>query len=196
MDGGAKGTRVPKLSLKEGAGMTDRDRRFIDEYLVDFDAKNAAIRAGYAPNTAKDAAAWIHPEHPSKPSVRAQIERRMAELSRRAGVSAERVLTELARVAFADATDIVDPETGAMRADVARDDAAAVAGVHIKRGDDFTEYDVRMYDKLRALELLGRHLGLFTDNVNITEMPVIVDDTGEIGMDGKKLIGLRGIDQE
>ena len=83
-------------------------------------------------------------------------------------------------MAFADATDIVDPRTGAMRADVARDDAAAVAGVHIKRGDDFTEYDVRMYDKLRALELLGRHLGLFTDNVNITEMPVIVDDTGEI----------------
>ena len=168
--------------------MTDRERRFVDEYLVDYDAKNAALRAGYAPGTAKDASAWIHPAHPTKPRMRVALEKRMAELSRRAGVSAERVLTELARVAFADATDIVDPRTGRVREDVTRADAAAIACIHIKAGDDFSEYDVRLYDKIKALELLGKHLGMWQDNINISEQPVIVDDVST----DARMIGFKG----
>lgn len=157
--------------------MTDKDKRFVDEYLVDFDAKNAAIRAGYAVATARNASAWITPEHPAKPQLRELIDRKMAALSRRCGISAERVLQEIATIAFSNFEDAVDPQTGRIRKDAERIDLAAVAGIHVRFGDN-AEYDVRMYDKLRALELLGKRLNLFADNIEINgSVPVIVDDT-------------------
>lgn len=160
--------------------MTDRDLRFVDEYLVDFDAKNAAIRAGYTPATARNAYAWINTENgatPTKPRVRAEIDRRMAELSRRTGITAERVMMELARIAFADFTDVADAKTGAVNPTARRQDTAAIASVRVKKGDGFEEREVRLYDKTRALELIGKRLGMFTENVKLTgPLPVIVDD--------------------
>ena len=157
--------------------MNDRDLRFIDEYLVDYDAKNAAIRAGFTTATARNAAAWIDTEHPSKPMVRAEIDRRIATLSRRCGITAERVLKELARIAFANYEDAVDPETGKIRKDITRDDSAAIARTRSKVGEDFVENEVIMCDKLKALELLGKRLQLFTDQLEINgSLPVIIDD--------------------
>ena len=141
--------------------MTDRDLRFADEYLVDFCPKQAAIRAGYSEKTARNAAAWIKPDNPGKPALRALVDRKLAVLSRRTGVTAERVMMELATIAFANITDIVDPKSGKLLGDVSRIDAAAVAGFRIKTGEDFTERETKMYDKLKALELIGKHLGMF-----------------------------------
>ena len=160
--------------------MTDRDMRFVDEYMVDFDAKNAAIRAGYAPATARNAYAWINSENgatPTKPRVRAEIDKRMAELSRRTGITAERVMMELARIAFADITDVADIDSCKVIPQARRADTAAIASVRVKKGDDWTEREVKLYDKSRALELIGKRLGMFTDNVKLTgPLPVIVDD--------------------
>lgn len=160
--------------------MTDRDLRFVDEYLVDFDAKNAAIRAGYAPATARNAYAWINTENgatPTKPRVRAEIDRRMAELSRRTGITTERVMMELARIAFADITDVADPGSCTVNPAASRADTAAIASVRVKKGDDWEEREVKLYDKTRALELIGKRLGMFADNVKLTgPLPVIVDD--------------------
>ena len=165
--------------------MTDRDLRFADEYLIDYDAKNAAIRAGYSPKTARNAAEWIHAEHPKKPALRAMIDEKLAELSRRAGVSAERVMRELARIAFVDIGDVVDVETGGVRSDARRADRVAIAAVRVKKGSAGVEREVRMCDKTRALELLGKRLGLFTENVQLTAAaPVILDDAGEAREDG------------
>ena len=159
--------------------MTDRDLRFADEYIVDFCPKQAAIRAGYSEKTARNAAAWIKPDRPAKPALRALIDRKIADMSRRTGITAERVLRELATIAFADITDIVDPNTGKLLEDVARSDSAAVAGFRIKSGDDYTEYETKMCDKLKALELIGKHLGMFADNINVSgAVPVIIDDIG------------------
>lgn len=141
--------------------MTDRDLRFADEYLVDCDAKNAAIRAGYSPKTAQNASAWIRLPNPSKPQVRTLIDRKLAEMSRRTGVTAERVVKELAKVAFVDVSDIVDPATGRLLDNTERPDTAAVAGIRVKRGDAYDEYEVKLCDKMRALELLGKQLGMF-----------------------------------
>ena len=168
------------------ARLSDRDRRFADEYMIDFDAKNAAIRAGYSPKTAKDASMWIDPEHPKKPAVREEIERRMARASRRTGITADRILEELARIAFADITDVVDSD-GKMLDEIERVDSAAIMSVRVKRGDDYTEREVRMYDKTRALELLGKRLGMFRENVKIDgPVPVIIDDTHEDAQDPEK----------
>ncbi len=158
--------------------MRDKERIFVEEYLIDLNATQAALRAGYRPRTAAKAAEWIHPEHPSKPRLREYLEAALAERSRRTGVTADRVVRELARVAFADPLEIIDPQTGGLMAEIPRDDRAAIAGYRKKDGDDWTEREVKLADKTRALELLGRHLGMFTDNVKVekTEIPVIIDD--------------------
>lgn len=122
--------------------MKDQDRRFCEEYLIDVNATQAALRAGFAPATARNAYAWISGKNPKKPEVRAEIDRLMAERSRRIGVDADEVVQALAQIAFADGADD----------------------------------GVRTQERIRALELLGKHLGLFTENVKLqAERPVIID---------------------
>lgn len=160
--------------------LSDRDTIFADEYLIDLDAKNAAIRAGYKPTTAAKASEWIRAENPTKPRLRDEIQRRMAERSRRTGVTADRVIAELAKVAFANMADIVDLETGEYLPDAKAADLAAISSVKVKSTPSTTEREIRLADRNRALELLGKHLGLFADNVNINAtVPVIADDIRE-----------------
>ncbi|MBP3410466.1 MAG: terminase small subunit [Clostridia bacterium] len=160
--------------------MTDRDLRFADEYFVDYDAKNAAVRAGYSEKTARNAAAWIKADDPKKPRLRALIDQKAAELSRRTGVTAERVIEELAKIAFANVEDIADPETGKMLEGVERVDASAVAGIRVKSGEDWVEYEVKMHDKIKALDLLGKHLGLYKEKVEVGGAVPVVISGGEL----------------
>ena len=140
--------------------MTDRELRFADEYLVDYNAKHAAIRAGFSETTARNAAAWINPKNPTKKQLRALIDRKIADLSRRTGITAERVMKELAAIAFVNIDDVVDRRSGSFAEDVERCDLAAVAAFTNKKGKT-KEKKVEFYDKLRALELIGKHLGMF-----------------------------------
>lgn len=159
---------------KGGRLVTAKQQRFCEEYLIDLNATRAAIRAGYSPRSARTDG----PRLLENADVRARIDEEMALRSRRTGVSADRVVRELARVAFVRASDVIDAKTGGLRDDASKDDLAAVAGMRVKDGGEFTEREVRMCDKVRALELLGKHLGMFTDNVQIEgAVPVIVDDT-------------------
>lgn len=139
--------------------MRKKDKLFCREYLIDLCAKQAALRAGYAPSTAADAWKWIRDDDPTKPEVKAEIDKLMAERSKRTGINADRVLRELGRIAFADVSDVVDAEDGGIKKDASREDTAAVAYVRIRQGRA-PEKEVRMHDKVRALELLGRHLGV------------------------------------
>lgn len=75
-------------------------------------------------------------------------------------------------------TDVVDTKTGKVLEDANREDTAAIAGIRMKNGEDYTEAEVKFADKLKALELLGKHMGMWVDNVKIDgSVPVIVDDT-------------------
>lgn len=158
--------------------MTGRERAFVSEYLIDLNAYAAAVRAGYAPSTARNAASWIDAARPAKPKVRELLEKQMAERSKRTGVTADRVILELARIAFANVTDVVNVNTGRVLEDANREDTAAIAGIRMKNGENSTEAEVKFADKLKALELLGKHMGMWVDNVKIDgSVPVIVDDT-------------------
>lgn len=162
--------------------MKDRDQRFCEEYLIDLNAKRAAIRAGFSPATARNAAAWVNAQHPTKPELRTEIDRLMAERSRRTGVSADRVVRELARIAFANLTDVLDMDSLDVRGDIGPDDSAALAKIKRRQTADGVECEIHMHDKNRALELLGKHLGLFTENVRLQQaLPVIIDDIGGNG---------------
>lgn len=156
--------------------MTERDKRFAEEWLIDLNAYAAAIRAGYSPSTARNAAAWIREEKPEKPQLKKLVDQLIAERSRRTGITADRVLNELAKLAFVNADDVIDTDTARIRPDAKREDKAAIQSVTVKSGK-IEEREIRLADKTRSLELLGRHLGLFKDNVKIDgAVPVIVDD--------------------
>lgn len=145
--------------------MTKKQKRFIEEYLIDLNATQAAIRAGYSPDTAKS----IGSENLTKPDIQARIAKAMAERSRRTGVNADRVVMELAKIAFVNAGDVIDAETATLKTDAAREDTAAIQSVKVKTfGEDGLEREIKMADKLKALELLGKHLGMFKDKVELS----------------------------
>lgn len=145
--------------------MTKKQKRFIEEYLIDLNATQAAIRAGYSPDTAYS----IGNENMKKPEIKAKIDKAMAERSKRTGVNADRVVRELAKIAFVNADDVIDADTATLKPDAAREDTAAIQSVKVKTfGEDGLEREIKMADKLKALELLGKHLGMFKDKVELS----------------------------
>lgn len=149
------------------AKLTDKQQRFVDEYLIDLNATQAAIRAGYSAKTADR----IGPELLGKTCVSEAISKKMAARSRRTGVNAERVVLELAKVAFAKMTDIVD-SNGRIKEDASPDDLACIESIKYKESDNeyggSVEREVKIASKLKALELLGKHLGMWSDKFNVT----------------------------
>lgn len=148
--------------------LTAKQKLFADEYLIDLNATQAAIRAGYSPDTAKE----IGCENLTKPNIRACIDRATAERSRRTGINQDRVLQELARIAFVNAPDVIDTSTATVRADATKDDTAAILSVKVKKSTsdsgEMVEREIKMADKIKALELLGKHLGMYQNNLSIT----------------------------
>lgn len=150
--------------------MTKKQERFVEEYLIDLNATQAAIRAGYSPETAYS----IGGENLKKPEVRAAVDKAMAERSKRTGVTVDRVVRELAKIAFVNPADAIDMKTASVKENAAEDDLAAIAGVKVKYGKSGVknktnqlECEIKFYDKTRALELLGKHLGMFTDRTSV-----------------------------
>ena len=145
--------------------MTKKQKRFVEEYLIALNATQAAIRAGYSP----DAAQQMGSENLSKPVIKACLDRAMAERSKRTGVNADRVVRELAKIAFVNAADVINAEDATLRNDACEDDTAAIQSVKVKTfGEDGLEREIKMADKLKALELLGKHLGMFKDKVELS----------------------------
>lgn len=149
------------------AKLTEKQKRFVEEYLIDLNATQAAIRAGYSTNTAKD----IGCENLAKPNIRACIDKEIAERSKRTGINQDRVIRELARLAFVNANDVIDMEEATLKDGATEDDTAAIASVKVKtiptKEGEGIEREIKLTDKLKALELLGKHLGMFKDKVEI-----------------------------
>ena len=144
--------------------MTKKQKLFIEEYLIDLNATQAAIRAGYSPDTAYS----IGSENLKKPEIRARIEKAMAERSKRTGINQDRVLQELAKIGFANITDIVDPNTAEVLPDAKEEDLACIQSIKVRPNEWGTEREVKMYDKKSALVDIGRHLGMFKDNLVVS----------------------------
>jgi len=157
--------------------LTKKQKRFVEEYLVDLNATQAAIRAGYSTQTAYS----IGDENLKKPEIKNAIEKALAERSRRTGVNADRVILELAKIAFVNPTDVINMDEATVRGEANREDTAAISSVKVKRipteDGDIVEREVRTYDKIKALELLGKHLGMFTDKFKVEgAIPIVIHD--------------------
>jgi phage terminase small subunit len=131
--------------------------RFIDEFMVDGNARRAALAAGYSASSAHANAYRLL----SKPDIKAAIAARQAERARMTAITADRVLAELARAAFANMADFVQAgeqgEEFVAVSKLTRDQAAAIAEVRIEGG----RTKVRLIDKLEALNAIARILGFF-----------------------------------
>lgn len=166
-------------------GLTPKQQRFVDEYLVDLNATQAAIRAGYSARRAD----MIGHENLGKPGIAQAIAERRAALQRTTQITQERVLAELARIAFGDQRQLMGwgPTGVRLRPSDELDDdqAAAVAEVSETVTKDGGTLKLKTHDKVKALELLGRHLGTFDDRVKVTlDQPVQVYLPGNRRKDG------------
>lgn len=126
---------MPDPTPESSRPLTPKQEAFVREYLVDLNASAAAIRAGYSEVAARDIG-W---ENLRKPAIQAALQEAMNARAERTEVTADKVLLELADIAFATPKE-------------------------------FSEWGIRFRpaDKLRALELIAKHLGMLTDRAEVT----------------------------
>mgnify|MGYP000852369502 FL=1 len=166
------------------AKLTPKQKAFVDEYLIDLNATQAAIRAGHSTKTARK----IGQENLTKPDIQTEIQKRIKDRKKRTEITQDFVLNELYAIASSNGSDfaqvieepiiqnnhyVKDPDTGKLRMQevvkiiptdkLPEEKKKAIAG--IREGKYGIE--VATCDKVRALELLGRHLGMFTDNIKL-----------------------------
>lgn len=151
--------------------LTPKQARFVEEYLIDFNASGAARRAGYAPKRAN----VIGYENLSKPDIQAAVQAAIRERSAKTGITAERVIKEIARVALADPRNVMEWGPNGVRlresSELTDDAAAAVSEVSETVGANGSSMKVKMHDKVAALEKLARHVGLY-DNSTVTTITI------------------------
>lgn len=151
--------------------LTAKQQRFCDEYLIDLNATQAAIRAGYSVKTANEQGSQLL----AKLSIQEAIGKEMAERSKRTGINQDRVVIELAKLAFVNIADVVDLENATVKTSATDEDLACIQSVKIKPSEFGTEREIKLYDKKASLELLGKHLGMFKDNMNLNiALPVVI----------------------
>jgi phage terminase small subunit len=152
------------------ANLTPKQQRFVEEYLIDLNATQAAIRAGYKNGE-------IGRQLITKNNVSEAIQEAQSKLSERTEITQDMVLQELAKIGFSNMLDYVsitnggDPVTDFSA--LTRDQAAAISEVTIEtytegRGEDAEEVKrvkFKLSDKRAALVDMGRHLGMFKDKL-------------------------------
>lgn len=171
--------------------LTAKQRAFVREYLIDLNATQAAIRAGYS----EDTAGAIGAENLKKPQIADAVSAAMNLRAKRTEITADRVLTELAKIGFADirkavrwdsalVTEEDNPDGGDINVikrivtnqvqlvsseDIDDETAAAISEISQNASGGVK---IKLHDKKGALVDLGRHLGLFTDKL---------EHSGEVG---------------
>ena len=183
--------------------LSAKQQLFILEFMVDKNATQAAIRAGYSVRTARK----IATENLSKPVIKAAIDTEIEKQKARITFTADQVLEELARVGFADMKDFVEiDESGLVQAlpldTLAEGKSRIIKKVKEKRvirstkgtesnpdGDQILDatFEFELCDKVKSLELLARHLGLLHDKqeINVTQPLTIITKDFYVDQDGE-----------
>lgn len=147
----------------KGGKLSAKQALFVEEYLVDLNATEAALRAGYSAKSAKQ----IGTENLSKPAVAAAIEKRTKDRVERIELSQDLVVQELAKIAFANISDVASWDG----AQVAVKDSESLSKTALSAVSSVAagQYGVtlRMHDKRAALVDLGKHLGMFKEKVEL-----------------------------
>ena len=131
--------------------MNARQKRFCDEYLIDCNATQAAIRAGYSPKTAKVTGAKMLTNANLKAYIDEQLERIHNEKT-------------------ADAQEVLEYLTAVMRGEHTEQTLQFI-GEGVQK---IADIDVSAKERIKAAELIGKRYGMFKDNVNVDLEPVVI----------------------
>lgn len=150
-------------------GLTDRQQQFCQEYIIDLNATKAAIRAHYSPDTARQ----IGCELLTKVNIQDYISELKQVRAKRCKISQDNVLKELGKIGFIDIRDLYR-EDGRLKLphELSDQAAASLASLEIEEIFEFNPVSkdkekvgevkkVRLHNKISALELLGKHVGIF-----------------------------------
>lgn len=159
--------------------LTAKQKKFVQEYLIDLNATQAAIRAGYSQKTASR----IGPELLGKTCIVNAMQKAMKSREERTQVTQDRVLREYAKIAFADMKDYVSFRTEKVVIGI-DDDGSPITDyrqiIDVKSSDEVDGtviqevsvnakgvFTFKLHDKKGALDALGRHLGMFKDKLEV-----------------------------
>ena len=158
--------------------MTEKQQRFIDEYMVDFNATRAVIAAGYSHKSANVMGAQLL----AIPKIRKEINRRKAEAREGLRISAERVLWEMAALSFSNIFDYVEVIDGKLRLkEMPSEIQGAVSSIKVTKNG----IEIKLHDKLKALEFLAKYMGLADKkSIEPTENNLFeaIDSLGEVDL--------------
>lgn len=151
--------------------MTPKQRAFVGEYLVDLNATGAAKRAGYSPRTATQ----IGEHNLRKVDIAGAIKLAIDARAERTGITADNVLRELASIGFSNIRALFT-DAGQLRRieDLEESVSGSIQSIEVvvRRGGDDGAAEhtakIKLWDKLAALEKMGRHLGMFTEKIEMT----------------------------
>ena len=163
------------------AGLNDKQRRFVEEYLIDLNATQAAVRAGYSEKTARSIAQRLL----TNVDIQNAISEAQNARSKRTQITQDRVLQEFAKIGFSDIRSLFT-EAGNLRSlnTLEPDAAAALSSVEVvtkNLGDGEVEYvhKIKLWDKVGSLTQMGRHLGMFVDKTEVHTVKKIEEMTDE-----------------
>lgn len=149
-------------------GFTPMQELFCQEYIKDWNGTQAALRAGYSPDSATEIAS----ENLTKPHIKARIENILEDRTAVAGLTVDRILRELMRIAFGDIRDTVEfgPKGVSLRDSkkLTADQAAVISEVKESVTEGGGSQSLKYYSKEKALELLGKYKRLFGEQIEVT----------------------------
>lgn len=188
VDRSGKGQRRIAMAGRKKDHLTAKQQRFVEEYLIDLNATQAAIRAGYSKKTA----GAIGVENLKKPLIATAISEGRKKQAERTEITADKVLAELALLGFANMEDYIritkEGEPYIDLSELTREQAAAISEVAIddyveKRGKNAREVRkvrIKFHDKKGALVEIGKHLGMFTERLEIeAKGPLVIVRTSK-----------------
>lgn len=140
-----------------------KHERFCQEYIKDLNGYKSALRAKYSKKTAKVQASQI--------LTKLNVQERIAELqekrSKRTEITQDKVLKELALVGFSDFADYAEIDENGLTVkafgDIETGKTRAIKSVKEVTGDKSNSMSFKLHDKIKPLELIGRHLGMFVE---------------------------------
>lgn len=148
--------------------LTDKQEVFCQEYIKDYNATQAAIRAGYSPKTANEMASELK----EKPHVLKRIEELKQKVADKNELTADRIIKELMKIAFADKRAIASWNESGIRfkpSDELSDfDAASISEISEVVNESGGMLKVKQHDKVKALELLAKIQGMLKDKVEVS----------------------------
>lgn len=158
----------------KGDKLTDKQRRFVQEYLIDMNSTAACVRAGY--KCSPENASKVGPELRAHPAISKAIDAAISMRGTVCNITADRVLRELALLGFSNMRDFADfgphgvklKELAAMSEDAAR----CVAEVSESTSKDGGSIRFKLHDKKGALDSIAKHLGMFKDGEQATVVNV------------------------